>query len=278
MMKNSFMNKILFALIILLFGMTSSDATIIQGGINTNETVKNYCTVIDKATRKPVPNAKVSVSSTGFTVYSDINGHFELKTIIQGQTILSVDKQNYKPFSMTLSRGAHTRPFIVEIESATPFDITIETKVCHLGDNNYSVYSANAGQFKGSAAGPEFNRKFFVSSSTNNKQQYLVIGSVIGIDTALARGMGQNGITTSFASPPAVFLNGTKIAEIQINGDNQKIRLPKNLIKYNQNNVITIKAGRNLMQTAYIDYDDIEFANISIESQEIPQSRAVGYR
>ena len=77
--------------------------------------------------------------------------------------------------------------------------------------------------------------------------------------------MGQNGITTSFASPPSVYLNGHKIAEIQINGDNQKIRLPKQFIRFNQQNVITIKAGRNLMQTAYVDYDDIEFMNLSIQ-------------
>ena len=44
-----------------------------------------------------------------------------------------------------------------------------------------------------------------------NKTNYLVIGSILGIDTALARGMGQNNITTSFASPPKVFFNGKKI-------------------------------------------------------------------
>ena len=29
---------------------------------------------------------------------------------------------------------------------------------------------------------------------------------------------------------------------------------------------ITIKTGRNVMQTAYIDYDDIEFMNLIIEN------------
>ena len=56
------------------------------------------------------------------------------------------------------------------------------------------------------------------------------------------------------------------IAEIQINGDNQKIKLPKQLIRWNQNNEIVIKAGRNLMQTAYVDYDDIEFMNLSVQT------------
>ena len=93
----------------------------------------------------------------------------------------------------------------------------------------------------------------------------MVIGSIIGIDTAIARGMGQNKITNSFASPPSVYLNGVKIAEIKVNGDNQRIKLPTNLIKWNQNNTITIKAGINLMQTAYIDYDDFEFMNVSVQ-------------
>ena len=109
------------------------------------------------------------------------------------------------------------------------------------------------------------NKTVFISQNSINQNHYIVFGSVIGVDTALARGMGQNLITTSFASPPSVYLNGKKIAEIQINGDNQKIRLPKNLIKFNQNNIITIKAGRNLMQTAYVDYDDFEFMNLSIQ-------------
>jgi hypothetical protein len=60
------------------------------------------------------------------------------------------------------------------------------------------------------------------------------------------------------------FFNGNKISEIQINGDGQKIRIPHNLIK--KINEVTIKTGRNLMQTSYIDYDDIEFMNLIIEN------------
>ena len=103
-------------------------------------------------------------------------------------------------------------------------------------------------------------------ANTKNKQNYLVIGSIIGIDTALARGMGQNSITTSYASPPSIYFNGKKIAEIKINGDNQRIKLPTNLIRPNQRNEIRITAGINLAQTAYIDYDDIEFMNLSTYS------------
>lgn len=93
-----------------------------------------------------------------------------------------------------------------------------------------------------------------------------MIGSIIGIDTNLARSMGQNKITTAFASPPEVYFNGNKISEIQINGDGQKIKVPLSLIKKNESNEVTIKTGRNLMQTAYIDYDDIEFMNLFFEN------------
>ena len=78
--------------------------------------------------------------------------------------------------------------------------------------------------------------------------------------------MGQNKITNSYSTPPEIYFNGNKIAEIELNGDNQKIRLPKSLIRSNSKNEITIKTGRNVLQTSYIDYDDIEFMNLTIEN------------
>ena len=266
MMKNIFMKRLFLSLISCLLVMASAYATVIQGGIDTNETCKPYFVVVDKYTKAPVSRAKVSVPSYGYTVYTDEKGRFELNTRIENSTILSVDKQSYKPYSITISRGAQTRPMKIEIEQAGQFDIKIDTNLCHLGDNNFSYMSANAGQFKGTAAGPVYNKSVFISQKSINQNHYIVFGSIIGVDTALARGMGQNLISTSFASPPSVYLNGKKIAEIQINGDNQKIKLPKSLIKFNQNNIITIKAGRNLMQTAYVDYDDFEFMNLSVQA------------
>lgn len=277
-MKNFSMKKIFVMFVTFLFIsiFAPTQATVLQGGVDTSAR-NSFCTVIDKSTKKPVPNAKITIPSKNFIAYTDINGHFELKTSINNQTILSVSKNNYKPFSMTINKGANIYPFVVEIETSTPFEISLETEMCHLGDNNFSTASANSGQFKGKSVGHTFSKKFFISSNLSDKQHFLVIGSIIGIDTALARGIGQNSITTSFASPPSVYLNGHKIAEIQINGDNQRIRLPKQLIKYNQNNTITIKAGRNLMQTAYVDYDDIEFINLSVQSKS-SNNNHVGYK
>ena len=94
-----------------------------------------------------------------------------------------------------------------------------------------------------------------------------MIGSIIGIDTLMARSVRQNAIVNSFSSPPEVFFNGAKIAEIQLNGDGQRIMIPNRLLKPAQMNEITIRTGRNMKQTAYIDYDDIEFMNLSIQSE-----------
>jgi hypothetical protein len=83
----------------------------------------------------------------------------------------------------------------------------------------------------------------------------------------MAKTMGQNRITHSYSSPVEVFFNGSKISEIHLNGDSQRVKLPRNLIRPDNMNEITIKTGKNLMQTAYVDYDDVEVANISVQSE-----------
>ena len=144
-------------------------------------------------------------------------------------------------------------------------NITIDKDMFHLGDNNYSDTSANAGEFRVKCVGPYYTKNVKISQATDST--YLVIGSIIGVDTKMARSMGQNRIANAYASAPEIYFNGNKIAEIQLNGDGQSFKIPKNLIKSGQNNEITIKTGKNLMQTSYIDYDDIEFMNLSIETR-----------
>ena len=106
-----------------------------------------------------------------------------------------------------------------------------------------------------------------ITAGAISKKYYLVIGSIIGIDTLMAKSMRQNAVTNSYSSPPEIYFNGAKIAEIQLNGDGQRILIPMNLIRLGQMNEVTIKTGRNLKQTAYIDYDDIEFMNLSVQSE-----------
>ena len=99
-----------------------------------------------------------------------------------------------------------------------------------------------------------------------NKQAVIVFGSVIGLDTKLAKELGQNAIVSVYSSPVEIIFNGQKIGELNMNGDNQQIVIPNGLIK--GNNDLTIRTGKNLFQYNYIDYDDMEFANLRIEIRD----------
>lgn len=224
--------------------------------------------IIDSSTNTPIGNARITIPKYNYSTYTDANGNFDLGNI-NDTTIMSVQKDGYRPFSLTVNNNtiSSAAPLVLGIEKSNISDIIIESGMMHLGDDNYSKSSANAGNFKLKSAGPYYTKNFIMKSDALTSKNYLVIGSILGIDTLMARSMGQNKIVNSYASPPEVFFNGTKIAEIQLNGDNQKIKLPNNLIRPEQPNEVTIKTGRNLMQTAYVDYDDIEIANLSIMSE-----------
>lgn len=226
----------------------------------------NSSRVVDAKTQEPLPNVQITIPKQGYRTFTDKDGRFELGTHIDGAQIMSVEKDGYRPFSLTVNDQIAAKPIVLGIEKSNGNDIVIETSFLHLGDDNYSPDSANAGDFRGKSVGPFFTKTFQIGQGSVTKQNYLVIGSITGIDTAMARSLGQNRIRTSFASAPEIYFNGSRIAEIQLNGDNQKIKIPNNLIRPNQPNEVTVKTGRNLMQTAYIDYDDIELMNLSIQS------------
>ena len=236
-----------------------------QGGVY--ERGSGYSSrIINSQTGQGIPDAQISLPKQNYTTKTDSDGYFELDTKINGTSILSVQKKDYKPFSMTVNNSVTSAPIVIGIEKSNATDLSLDANMYHLGDNNFSVMSANAGEFRMQTIGPFYTKRFTLKNLNLSKPVYLVIGSIIGIDTAMAKSIGQNNITTSFSSPPEVYFNGNKVSEIQINGDSQKIKLPPGLIKRGQVNEITIKTGINLMQTAYIDYDDIEFMNLIIEN------------
>ena len=239
---------------------------IVQGGVE-KESILGKNRVVDYATNTPISGAKVSLPQDNYSTYTDSKGGFALNADIKGQTVLSVEKPGYKPFSVTVNERAVSKPIIVGIEKATPKDITVETEMFHLGDNSYSDNSANAGDFQVRSVGPYYSKDFKLPAVSAGSKVNLVIGSIIGVDTLMAKSMGQNKISGAYASPPEVYFNGNKIADIQLNGDGQKIRIPGNLIRPNQLNEVTIKTGRNMMQTSHVDYDDIEFMNLSVETR-----------
>jgi hypothetical protein len=236
----------------------------IQGGVS-ERGFGSQNRVIDKKTGEGVGNAKITLPKEKYQTRTDKNGYFELDTQINGTSIMSVQKDKYKPYSMTVTQKSLEHPLEVTIEKSDAHNLAIDTSMHHLGDNSFSNNSANAGEFQSSATGPFFTKKFYLKNINTHSPVYLVIGSIIGIDTLVARSMGQNGRPNAYASPTEVFFNGNKIADVQINGDGQKIKLPSNLVKRGLNEV-TVKTGRNMMQTSYVDYDDIEFMNLSIEN------------
>jgi len=255
----------LFLIFVISFLAVTSQvfATVKEGGIEKRE-VMNFNQIIDSKTGQGIPKAKVSVPALKFVTITDDEGKFNLNAKLNAPAILSVQKEGYKPFSLTISETGK-QPLIIGIEKSSMKDIIVETSMIHLGDDSYSENSANAGDFTMKSAGANYTKDFNIPVLQNGQNVILVIGSIIGIDTLTARYAGQSHVRTAYASPPEVWCNGNKICELNINGDNQQITIPRGILK--QNNSITIRAGKNLMQTAYIDYDDIEFTNLSIEVQ-----------
>lgn len=258
-MRNFFITLILISALSL-----PALSEVMQGGVQ-KEGITGRNRVVDSLTNAPIKGAKVSLPLENYSTYTDSKGKFALDANFDGQTVLSVEKPGYKPFSITLDKEAASKPIIMGIEKSTPQDIAVETSMFHLGDNNYSDLSANARQFQVKSVGPYYSKDFKIGSVAPGSKVTLTVGSIIGVDTQMAKSLGQNKVTGAYASPPEVFFNGNKIADIQVNGDGQKIRIPSSLIRQNQLNEITIKTGRNMMQTDHVDYDDIEFMNLTVD-------------
>lgn len=254
--------KLLTILIILLFGIPSF-SKVITGEVS-KQTRKDVNQIYDSATNVPIEGVIIKIPSKNYVTKTDKNGSFKLKTEIDSPTIMSLAKNGYKPYSMTLNEtGRH--PLQIGIEKTTPQDIILDTDMIHIGDNSYSPNSANAFEFSSSSNGAFYSKDFKIKPLKQSETLFLTIGSIIGIDTIFAQRLGQSKVLTAYSSPPELFFNGNKISEIKINGDNQKIKLPQGLIKSNQLNNITIRTGRNLFKTASVDYDDIEFTNLLLE-------------
>lgn len=263
-MEEQGMRKFLILFFTLLFFNLTSEAAPLQANIS-KEGESGLNKIVDAQTNVPIQGAKVTLPQKNYSTKTNSDGSFNLQADINGPTILSVEKEGYNPFSLTVDERMASRPIVVGIEKSNPMNIKIDTDMFHLGDNVYSDVSANASEFRVKCVGPYYTKNVKISRANDNT--YLVIGSIIGIDTKMARSMGQNKIINAYSSAPEIYFNGNKIAEIQLNGDGQKFKIPKSLIRVGQNNEITIKTGRNLMQTAYIDYDDVEFMNLFLETR-----------
>ena len=254
------MRKLL--IILFLIGAMPVLAKTMTGEVAKEETETNR--IYDVESNLPIEGVIIKIPAKHYKTKTDKNGTFSLKTNITAPTIMALEKNGYKPYSMTLG-ATQEGTLNLGIEKTTPKDITLETDMIHIGDDSYSENSANAGEFSIKSAGAYYTKDFNVKHMNDNEELFVIIGSIIGIDTIEAQKMGQSHVKTAYSSSPELFFNGNKIAEIKINGDNQKIKIPQGLIKVNQKNNITIKTGRNLYKLSAIDYDDIEFTNLLLE-------------
>lgn len=258
------MNKIFFVLMILFLNCNVVNSQTIVGKIRHDDIKFNK--IIDYDTNNPLANAKITIPDLHFTTFSDENGAFKLNADVTDRMVLFVEKDGYKTFSLTIDNNVIKNPLKLGIHKANPFDMQISQGVVHLGDNMFSSNSANSDDFQLGAKGPYLLHKFEKPNFGKNQDVVVHIGTIIGIDTQRAKTTGQNRIAKVYSSPMEIFVNDKRIAFVDINGDNFNILIPKSILK--EDNELVIKTGKNLFQVDYVDYDDVELANIRIEVKE----------
>ena len=235
----------------------------LNGGVEKQEVYKMN-TVTDKVSGNVVPNAVVSVPGEGYVTHSDSSGKFELPKNLAPPFVLAVKKDGYQPFSLTVKSYGDT-PFHLSITKSSDKKIAVSADTFHLGDNSYSDSSANAGDFRVKSSGNSYQKSFFIKQLSAGEKVLITIGSLIGVDTKEAKRLRQTKVIDAYSSPVKVLLNGKEIGHFKINGDNQKISVPKTFIRQNANNTIEIIAGINQTQNEYTDFDDFEFTNLFLE-------------
>ena len=256
---------LLISFLISLFFSGFSTAKILSGNINKEDYLENAHVVIDGRNGGPVSNAEVSIPSKGFFTKTNSYGQFKLDASLDGPAILSVQADGYKPFSLTVNEQSVKDPLIVVITKLFNNEIVIDNSLHHLGDDKFSSSSANFYDFRSKSEGPYFFKEFYLDKVNPKETPVLSLGSIIGLDTSMAKRLAQSKSTISASSPVNIFLNSQKIGEIKINGDNQGIPLPKSLLRPNSYNTIRIETGINQAAREYTDYDDIEFMNIVLQ-------------
>lgn len=250
--------------LLLIFSVLPAFSLPITGKVD-KQIESDFNRVIDSETDAPIPGASVRIPAKNFRTVTDKNGAFELKTEINSPVIMSVYKQGYKPFSVTINEYDKGKPVCAAISKSSSKDVVIDTDMIHIGDNSFSQNSANAGDFCLRSCGAFYSKDFKINKFSPSELLFLTVGSIIGIDTSQAQKLGQSRVLTAFSSPPEIYFNNNKIADIKINGDNQKILIPYGLINFEGLNNITVRAGKNLCKTSAVDYDDIEFMNLLLE-------------
>lgn len=259
------MKKIFYTLFLITILTTTAFCEVITGKIDqyaTNQQNK----IIDAKTKKSLSGAKISIPELNYTTYSDENGIFKLNIDIKDKTVMFVEHDGYKVFSLAVDNTIMKNPLKLGIEKSNPFDLQISEGIIHLGDNMFSTNSANSSDFRLNASSETYRQMFKMPPVSPSSEVIVRIGTIIGLDTRKAKDAGQNRIAKAYSSPMQVRVNGMKIGLIELNGDNIEIVIPTSVLR--EENELEIETGKNLFQTQYVDFDDCELANIRIETKE----------
>lgn len=267
-MKKKYLLAALIVLNILIINKTNemkSFCEALSGSIDAEKYIiqGNGDTVVDISTGKPIPNAKIIISSKNINTLTDKNGNFHIDTYLNGPSILSINAKGYKPFSITINQDGLDKPITLGLTKSGN-ELVIDSTLHHLGDDNFSPDSANSDDFRLNAEGPVLAKDFYVGNISKNSNFSIKIGSIIGLDTIMAVKLGQSH-SKSTSTPTRIFLNNHKIGEVRINGDNQEIPVPCELLNFNANNKLEIVTGKNIQPRLTVDYDDMEFINLILE-------------
>lgn len=239
--------------------------------------------VVDRETGQPLAGVEVAIPDEGIVVRTDSEGRFQLPASARGK-ILTARSEKYAPFSLTVRDDG--RGFDLGLERLSGRLTVLDDTLHHLGDDNFSRTSANAGEFRRRAEGTEYRRSFSLSRPPG-RDLILRIGSIIGIDTAASKRAGQSR-SGGGRSGVAVYLNGAPLTNLQLNGDNLRVVLPAAFLRPGVNEVRLVTdfqgfSSANLGSVSGLgaifglnlgfrgsmgDYDDIEFANLVLEDPE----------
>jgi len=198
--------------------------------------------VVDQTTGQPLAGVTIEVPNEGIKVVTDQDGRFTLPSPVPPDRILTARRDQYAPFSLTVSKSGDT--FALGLQKLTDRMIVLEPGVRHLGDNRFAPDSANARDLRLPSSGSRVRYPFPVDRIPDS-DPYLQIGSLIGLDKS-------DGLQ--------VLLNGSLIKRVYRNGDGLSVPLPRWLLKRGRNELVLITPRSVGLFNE--DDDDLEFANL----------------
>ena len=128
---------VLILMLVFMSSVNSVSAKMVEGGVSAVGAASGGNRVVDNATNQPVSNAKVTLPHLQYKTYTDENGTFQLGAAVKDKTVMSIEKEGYRPFSLTLDEKSASAPIIVGIQKSKIDDISIETQINQMADNNY---------------------------------------------------------------------------------------------------------------------------------------------